>query len=103
MGSLTDHTRPVENLAAHTLSDGSAILYTADTMGVIKVWKITKDDGTPSRWQSKLMDELKHHRTRINDMMYGNGYLWTGKSNSFIVCSLFPYCLQLPLIRSVLR
>ncbi|OBZ75742.1 hypothetical protein A0H81_04463 [Grifola frondosa] len=77
-GSISDHTRPVESLDARPLSDTSAVLYTADTMGIIKVWKITKEAGAPPRWRSILQEELKHHRTRINEMVYGNGQLWTG-------------------------
>lgn len=79
MGSITDHTRPVGTLDARVLSDRSAVLYTADTMGIIKVWEVTRDDGTPPRWQSKLISEFKHHRTRVNDMIHGNGHLWTGE------------------------
>ena len=69
----------MEALDARTLPNGAAVLYTGDTMGVIKVWEITKDDGTPPRWQSKLEGELNHHRTRVDDMVYGNGHLWTGE------------------------
>lgn len=79
VGTLTDHTRPVEALDARILSNGAAVLYTGDTMGVIKVWEITKDDGTPPRWKSKLQGELSYHRTRVDDMVYGNGHLWTGE------------------------
>ena len=82
VGSLTDHTRPVESLDARAVSDTSAVLYTADTMGVIKIWDVIKDNGTPPRWQSTLAGELKHHRTRVNDMIHGNGHLYTGTSSS---------------------
>ncbi|KAI0664951.1 WD40 repeat-like protein [Cubamyces menziesii] len=84
VGSLTDHTRPVESLDARATSDTSAVLYTADTMGVIKVWDIKKDDGTPPRWQSTLVEELKHHRTRVNDMKHGNGQLWTASTDETV-------------------
>ena len=47
-------------------------------MGVIKIWDLQKDNGTPSRWRSKLQSELHHHRTRVNEMFFGNGQLWTG-------------------------
>ena len=78
MESLREHTRPVESLDAHITSGRSAILYTADTMGIIKVWEITKEEDTPTQLQTKLAGELKHHRTRVNDMVHGSGYLWTG-------------------------
>ena len=49
-------------------------------MGVIKVWDVEKDS-TEDRpiWRSTLRDELKHHRTRINELVYGDGHLWSGK------------------------
>ncbi|KAI0336384.1 WD40 repeat-like protein [Cubamyces sp. BRFM 1775] len=84
VGSLTDHTRPVESLDARATSATSAVLYTADTMGVIKVWDVKKDDGTPPRWQSTLVEELKHHRTRVNDMVHGNGQLWTASTDETV-------------------
>ncbi|KAH9901245.1 WD40 repeat-like protein [Cubamyces lactineus] len=84
VGSLTEHTRPVESLDARATSDTSAVLYTADTMGIIKVWDIKKDDGTPPRWQSTLIEELKHHRTRVNDMVHGNGQLWTASTDEIV-------------------
>lgn len=78
VGSISSHTRPVECIDATPQSETSAILYTADTMGIIKIWDLKKDNGTPPRWQSKLRNELDHHRTRINEMFFGNGQLWTG-------------------------
>ncbi|CDO70760.1 hypothetical protein BN946_scf184798.g75 [Trametes cinnabarina] len=84
VGSLTAHTRPVEALEARVTSDRSAIVYTADTMGIIKVWEVKKDDGTPPRWQSTLLEELKHHRTRVNAVIYGNGQLWTASSDETV-------------------
>jgi len=79
VGSISAHTRPVECLDGQALSDHSAILYTGDTMGVIKVWDLQKDDGFPSRWAATLKDTINHHRTRINELIYQNGHLWTGK------------------------
>ena len=78
MGSISDHTRPVETLEAYATSDSSAVVFTADTMGIVKVWEVTKEDGPAPRWKASLKDELKHHRTGVNDMYYGEGQLWTG-------------------------
>jgi len=49
-------------------------------MGVIKVWDVVKDttEGLPI-WRSTLRDELMHHRTRVNEIVYGDGHLWSGK------------------------
>lgn len=63
------------------------MLYTADTMGVIKVWDLTKDNETPPRWQSTLLEELTHHRTRVNDIALGTSQLWTGKRYPPIACA----------------
>jgi hypothetical protein len=47
-------------------------------MGVIKIWDLIKESGTPLWWRATLKQELLHHRTRINEMIHGNGQLWTG-------------------------
>jgi len=79
LGSISSHTRPVECLDGQALSADSAILYTGDTMGVIKAWILQKDtSGGRPRWVATLKDTVDHHRTRINDIRYGNGQLWTG-------------------------
>ena len=85
MGSISAHTRPVESLASYVdASTGRPrlVLFTADTMGVIKVWDVVKDstDGPPI-WRSTFLDDLEGHRTRINEIVYGNGHLWSGKKS----------------------
>ena len=69
----------MECLDGRAISDISAVLYTGDTMGVIKVWNLNK--GSSSRWTATLTHTYEHHRTRINELLYGNGQLWTGKSS----------------------
>ena len=86
VGSISAHTRPVEALSARALSDSSAILYTADTMGIIKVWELTKESPSsespqPPRWQTRQTTELNYHRTKVNDMHYGAGQLWTASAD----------------------
>src|ERR1700722_8904996 len=78
VGSVSSHRRPIECLDGKEISDTSAILYTADTMGVIKVWDLVKENDVPNQWRSTLKHELNHHRTGINDMLYGDYELWTG-------------------------
>lgn len=85
-GSISAHTRPVEALATRPLSESSAILYTGDTMGIIKVWELTREPGVsgssqPPRWQSKLISEHNYHRTKVTEMLYGAGQLWTGSAD----------------------
>ncbi|KAH9951290.1 WD40 repeat-like protein [Amylocystis lapponica] len=84
VGSISAHTRPVESFAVGPASETSAILYTADTMGILKVWELTKEAGEPLRWRSTLLEELTHHRTRINETIYGNGQLWTASSDETV-------------------
>lgn len=82
-GSISAHSRPVESLAAYldtTTSPPHLVLFTADTMGVIKVWDVVKDSTEgPPIWRSTLRDELEGHRTRIDEIVYGKGHLWSGK------------------------
>ena len=82
VGSISAHTRPVEALAGEVVSRDSAILYSADTMGLLKIWLLERDkttDDVPPRWRTTLRENLTHHRTRINQMVLHNGYIWTGK------------------------
>lgn len=90
VGSISAHTRPVSCLSAHALSETSAMLYTADTMGMIKAWELTKEEGASLRWRSVLRDELNHHRTRINEMVHENGQLWTASSDETVQVKLHP-------------
>ncbi|KAJ7582589.1 WD40-repeat-containing domain protein [Mycena floridula] len=81
IGSISSHTRPVECLDGRVLSDNTVQLCTADTMGVIRIWTLTRESGDSSRWNSLMKAELNHHRTRINDLRFGNENLWTASSD----------------------
>jgi hypothetical protein len=78
LGSISSHTRPIECIDGRAESDGSAILYTGDTMGVIKVWDLRQETGPEPRWKAFLIRELITHRTRINEMLLDKETLWTG-------------------------
>ncbi|KAJ3508667.1 hypothetical protein NLJ89_g5624 [Agrocybe chaxingu] len=84
LGSISSHTRPVECLDGQALSDTSAVLYTGDTMGVIKVWDLEKDSSSPPRWNARLRSTINHHRTRINELRYGGGNLWTASADETV-------------------
>jgi COMPASS component SWD3 len=84
LGSISSHTRPVECLLGKVTSDGKTILYTGDTMGIIKVWELLRETGSNPRWKASLSQQLDYHRTRIDDMFYGNGQLWTGTTVRFL-------------------
>ncbi|KAI9465991.1 WD40 repeat-like protein [Lactarius psammicola] len=94
VGSISAHSRPVESLAAYLDVSGTSphlVLFTADTMGVINVWDVVRDS-TEDRpiWRSTLRDELKDHRTRINEIVYGDGHLWSASSDETIRLHLYP-------------
>ena len=66
-------------------------------MGVLKVWLLERDaaaeaaDGLPPRWRTTLREDLTHHRTRIDQLVLHNGYIWTGKrslANARSFCSI---------------
>ncbi|KDR81442.1 hypothetical protein GALMADRAFT_134881 [Galerina marginata CBS 339.88] len=84
IGSISSHTRPVECLDGQPLSDHSAILFTGDTMGIIKAWDLQKDSGPSARWTAALKDTIDHHRTRINELIYANGELWTASADDTV-------------------
>lgn len=90
VGSISAHSRPVECLTGIAHSETSVTLVTADTMGVIKVWKLEKEAGPNARWRSDLQDTLDYHRTRVTEILYGAGQIWTGKfeNGSFYLASL---------------
>ncbi|CAL1704299.1 unnamed protein product [Somion occarium] len=85
VGSISAHTRPVESLYARPESNSTAILYTGDTMGIIKVWELSKEaDVSPPRFRATQIDDLQNHRTGVNEMYHGNGQLWTASSDDTV-------------------
>ena len=79
LGVLNEHYRPVECLSyvPGETTPESSIIFSADSMGVIKVWSIVTS-GSPRTLQSTLLCCIEGHSTGINDMWYGQGQLWTG-------------------------
>lgn len=81
LGYLSDHTRPIQCLAFDpaSVTSTSCILYTADTMGMIRVWDIERPRGTlePS-CRGNLRDVLDGHRTAVSTLWLGDGKLWSG-------------------------
>ncbi|KAG9318250.1 WD40-repeat-containing domain protein [Chiua virens] len=88
-GSISAHSRPVECLTGVAHSETSVTLMTADTMGVIKIWKLDKESGTNPRWRGDVQDTLNHHRTRITEIRYGDGQIWTASSDETV--QIIPY------------
>ncbi|KAK7440209.1 hypothetical protein VKT23_017151 [Stygiomarasmius scandens] len=81
VGSISTHTRPVECLDGQATGENSAELCTGDTMGVINLWTLAREEGNTAdvapRWKSTLKEQFKHHRTKITELKYRNGSLWT--------------------------
>ncbi|KAJ7702359.1 WD40-repeat-containing domain protein [Mycena rosella] len=94
MGFITAHTRPLSCIDGVALSETSAILYTGDSMGAIKIWDLVKETGAAPRWKSTLKAELSHHRTGINDMRFGGGQLWTASADDTAQILADPTSLQ---------
>ncbi|KAJ7090242.1 WD40-repeat-containing domain protein [Mycena belliarum] len=94
MGSISSHTRPISCIDGMALSETSAILYTADSMGMIKIWDLVKESGANARWKSTLKVELKHHRTGINEMRSGRDHLWTASGDDTAQVLANPSSLQ---------
>ncbi|KAI9569051.1 WD40-repeat-containing domain protein [Boletus coccyginus] len=89
-GSLSAHSRPVECMAGVAHSETSVTLMTADTMGVIKIWKLERESGPNPRWRSDLQDTLDCHRTRVTEILYGAGQIWTASSDETVQITSYP-------------
>jgi len=89
VGSISAHTRPVSCLDTRVLSPDAAELFTGDTMGIIMVWRLAR---VGNDWRITRLDELNHHRTRINELWYGtaSGQLWTASSDDTVCITAYP-------------
>jgi len=83
VGSVSEHSRPVECLSFDTYNSGSgsAVLFSADSMGVIKVWNLIRDSDPKAQCRVILKFQLDGHRTGINDMWYGCDQLWSASTD----------------------
>lgn len=79
LGIISAHTRPVQCLSADAHSEHTATLFTADSMGLIKVWALERTYGEIPSCRASLKEEWSYHRTGISDIWYGQGQLWTGR------------------------
>jgi len=71
-------------------------------MGVIKIWVLEKEGSSPSsRWRSTLTKELNHHRTRINEMVVGNGHIWTASTDETVQIHPYPCSDSPPKVNSI--
>lgn len=82
IGTMSAHTRPVQCFAVNVQSASAATLYTADSMGIIKVWELERTYGDAPSCRATEREELIIHRTGINDIWFGQNQLWTGRLTS---------------------
>ncbi|KAL5533214.1 hypothetical protein ACEPAF_4990 [Sanghuangporus sanghuang] len=90
IGLVSAHSRPVQCITADVQSPTATTLYTADTMGIIKVWEIERSYGDSPNCRATQKEELIAHRTGINDMWFGQGQLWTASSDDTVLLTQRP-------------
>ncbi|TDL27266.1 WD40 repeat-like protein [Rickenella mellea] len=92
LGFNSTHTRPVQCLAIDIHSESSATLFTADSMGVVKIWGLHREYGDRPSVQLGQLGELNGHRTSINDMWYDKdgGVLWTASTDETVMMEYYP-------------
>ncbi|KAF8558477.1 WD40 repeat-like protein [Imleria badia] len=89
-GSISAHSRPVECITGVAHSETSVTLMTADTIGVIKIWKLERESGPNPRWRSDPQDTLDYHRTRVTEIIYGADQIWTASSDETVRITAYP-------------
>ena len=78
LGVISAHSRPVQCLAVDVKNENSMTLYTADSMGVIKVWDVHRQTSGTSSVRATELRQLNNHRTGVNDMWFHKQILFTG-------------------------
>ncbi|KAI0035758.1 WD40-repeat-containing domain protein [Vararia minispora EC-137] len=93
VGSILSHTRPIEALEVHPEAfaspDGPFILFTSDTMGVIRAWEMCRIDGGRPTWKASPKADLHHHRTGVTQLKFGDGHLWSASTDETV--QVLPY------------
>ncbi|GJJ12276.1 hypothetical protein Clacol_006517 [Clathrus columnatus] len=90
LGLIRAHTRPVEALAFEKCTDTSGILYTADSLGSVKVWDLQRSGGSSGECQITLRDDWQPHRTGINSIFIANGLMLSGSSDETFIIDKVP-------------
>jgi len=80
----------VDVLAFEPINESSGMLYTADTMGVIKIWELRREYGPTPTCRITFRFELQDHRTGINDVWVGNGFVWSASSDESLIIQPLP-------------
>jgi hypothetical protein len=71
---ISEHTRPIDCTA---YDEQKRQLYTGDSMGVIKSWRLDLPDDSSS-CRPALLRDYGGHRTGVNNMITRNSDLWSG-------------------------
>ncbi|KZV64463.1 WD40 repeat-like protein [Peniophora sp. CONT] len=92
-GSLSSHRRPVEALASYVAANGDLSLFTSDSAGLINAWSLRYEGDI---WRATVLPdgEMRHHRTGVTEMFYGEGHLWSSSSDETV--QVVPYPLPPP-------
>jgi WD40 repeat protein len=86
LATIRRHTRPIESLvlddsSIESLPGGGveATFFSADSMGVVCRWVISRIEDGEDRVEVKEVAELRGHKTSVADMVVAEGGLWTGR------------------------
>ncbi|VDC07116.1 unnamed protein product [Peniophora sp. CBMAI 1063] len=98
VGSLSSHRRPVEALASHVAPNGDVILFTSDSAGLINAWSLRYEGDI---WRATLLPdgEMRHHRTGVTEMAYGDGHLWSSSSDETVQVVRYPLPVPPPVTK----
>ncbi|QRV74753.1 Katanin p80 WD40 repeat-containing subunit B1 [Ceratobasidium sp. AG-Ba] len=85
IGSSTGHTRPVECIVADPTQPITATrVYSADSMGVIKVWSVETHPAPTESRRLTLLGEMKSHTMGITDMWAAYGRVWSSSTDDTV-------------------
>jgi len=87
VGSLSEHSRPVECLVydPDTTTADSATFFSADSMGVIKMWRLDKTAEPRVECRTTFLAQFEGHSTGVNDMWFGLNQLWTASTDCTVL------------------
>ncbi|KZV85104.1 WD40 repeat-like protein [Exidia glandulosa HHB12029] len=94
LGSISAHTRPISCLAADENSFACTRLFTADSLGAIKAWRLDRQYGVSANCKGIFEADLPGHTTGVNDMWHGAGMLWTASTDGTVQLHAYPLPLR---------
>ncbi|WVQ80270.1 hypothetical protein IAT38_002375 [Cryptococcus sp. DSM 104549] len=85
---LRNHTRPVECAAYKVEEDGTVVVWTGDSLGVIKRWEVVPAAGEEAgKVPAKLVfkEDVKGHETCVAGLVVGEEGLWSASMDKSAV------------------